>query len=58
MTAEEIAKMWELDAKLQLGVDISIEDKKWFNDHFDSMRYTMQSNADHWRFYTEKIKLD
>ena len=55
MTADEQEKMWCIDSKLQLGDEITEEEKNFFNENFDRMKQEMEDNYNHWEYHSGKV---
>jgi hypothetical protein len=55
MKDQEIKRMWEIDAKVQLGDKITDEEKDFFNANYEKMREQMEDNWTHWQFHSGRV---
>jgi len=58
MTNEEKDRMWSIDSRSQVGTEVSEEDKKWFNDHFELMQKETHDDYVHWRYNSGKFNIN
>lgn len=50
-----IYKMSEIEHKCTIGYDITEEEKKYFNDNYDSTLSYFKDIYEHWKYYTSKL---
>lgn len=55
MKEEDIKRMWQIDAKAQIGLEITKDEKEFFNKNYIPMIDEMKSDADHWTYHTSKL---
>lgn len=53
----DIEKMWDIDHKAQLGLEISIEEKKYFNEYFNDLLESLKENYEHFKYHSGKFKI-
>lgn len=55
MSLQEQKRMWEIDAKAQLGDKISDEDREFFNANYDKMVEQTYSSWMHWKYHSGTV---
>ena len=55
MEEKDQKRMWEIDAKAQLGDKLTDEEIEFFNANYEKMREQMEDNYTHWQFHSGKV---
>ena len=51
----DIQKMWEIDHKVQIDVEVTDEEKKYYNKRYIEMLEIMHRDYVHWMYDTKKL---
>jgi hypothetical protein len=55
VTEENIKRMWLIDGKVNVGSEITNEEREFYNAHYELMIEEVEDDYNHWKYHSSRL---